>query len=216
MRSSAGTAANALTLALPVPTSTVDSCTGTLSPASISATRLAAASSNGSSAAHSCSTSGAAPAAVSGAHSRSSTGSNDSHSTSSTSSSRPSSRPSTTSVRTLSTPLRSSRASGSHSPFAAAAASARESGTPSRIWEKMKEMDAEKRPETDSTTSPDCVMSLRVASSGSPEPGAVVSYSHCAELSREACFARLYSAAGPEPAFLLVAMTCTPRLSQHG
>ena len=51
----------------------------------------------------------------------------------------------------------------------------------------MNDIEPENRPETFLTTSPDCVMSLRVASTGSPEPGAVVSYSHCVEASNEAC-----------------------------
>ena len=80
----------------------------------------------------------------------------------------------------------------------------------------MKEIEPEKRPETRVTTSPDCVMSLRVASSGSPEPGAVVSYSHCVLAASCAALAASHSAAGPAPAFLLVATTWMPRESHSG
>eukprot|EP00964_Phaeocystis_antarctica_P163513 scaffold139804_cov130-Phaeocystis_antarctica.AAC.1 len=61
MRSSLGTEAHALTLALPVATSTIDSCTGTTPSASMAVTRSAVLASYGSRALQSCSTMGVSP-----------------------------------------------------------------------------------------------------------------------------------------------------------
>merc|ERR1740133_425219 len=108
-------------------------------------TRSAVLASYGSSALQSCSTMGVSPE---GDQSLSSAGRRLSHSMSLSSSSSPRSRPSTTRERALSTPLRSSRGSGSHRPFSQAAARALERGTPWRSWLKMKEAEPEKRPDT--------------------------------------------------------------------